>query len=258
MSRRPKLRSIGIAAAVVGRAPADVRPDHGLGESGRRPGRARASAAAGRRRLLEALQGHEREPRALRRAEAPAEPRAVGDRPAPQPGDGARAASSSTRANVDVYLHGIDWHTWGENVGLHAARRRRRCSRRSWTARPTASNILNRAFRHVAIGTVRVGRDALGHGLLLRLADRPTARPLPVEVLRADVVQELPELLDLFLLVAGDEDRGLRQHVLLREDRHRHPDGERDRVGGPRGDLEGVARCAAGGSWRRTCSRGAR
>ena len=73
-------------------------------------------------------------------------------------------------------------------------------------------------------------RDALGHGLLLRLIAADRRRLLPVEVFRPDVVQELPELLDLFLFVTGDEDRRLGQDILLREDRHRHPHGERDRV----------------------------
>ena len=54
---------------------------------------------------------------------------------------------------------------------------------------------------------------------------------LALEVLGVHLVQELPELLDLLLLVAvGDEDRGLGQHLLAREDRRVQPDRERDRV----------------------------
>jgi uncharacterized protein YkwD len=68
----------------------------------------------------------------------------------------AKAGELFHTTNVDVYLHGIDWHAWGENVGytpgdlpsiqtafMHSA--------------PHRENILNHAFRHVAIGTVRVG-----------------------------------------------------------------------------------------------------
>jgi uncharacterized protein YkwD len=53
------------------------------------------------------------------------------------------------------YLRGVDWRTWGENVGvsggtvadLHKAFMR---------SAPHRANILNRDFRHVAIGAVRV------------------------------------------------------------------------------------------------------
>ena len=68
----------------------------------------------------------------------------------------ARAGELFHTSDVDVYLHGIDWHAWGENVGytpgdvasiqtafMHSA--------------PHRENILSHSFRHVAIGTVRVG-----------------------------------------------------------------------------------------------------
>jgi uncharacterized protein YkwD len=54
-----------------------------------------------------------------------------------------------------VYLKGIKWHYWGENVGvtggtigdLEAA---------FMASSPHRHNILNRTFQHVAIGAVRV------------------------------------------------------------------------------------------------------
>ena len=44
----------------------------------------------------------------------------------------------------------------GRERRVHTAGTWRAWSRRSWTVRPTAANILNRAFRQVAIGSVRV------------------------------------------------------------------------------------------------------
>jgi uncharacterized protein YkwD len=67
----------------------------------------------------------------------------------------ARAGSLFHTADVGIYLHAIDWRTWGENVGytpgdvgsLHEA----------FMASPThRENILDDAFRNVAIGSVRV------------------------------------------------------------------------------------------------------
>lgn len=66
----------------------------------------------------------------------------------------ARAGDLFHTSNVDVYLQGIDWRAWGENIGytpggvtgLQTAFMR---------SPPHRENILNRAFRNVAIGTVR-------------------------------------------------------------------------------------------------------
>ena len=67
----------------------------------------------------------------------------------------ARAGSLFHTPDVGVYLRTIDWRTWGENVGytpgdvgsVQAA----------FMASPThREHILNDAFRHVAIGSVRV------------------------------------------------------------------------------------------------------
>ena len=67
----------------------------------------------------------------------------------------ARTGSLFHTPDVGIYLRAIDWRTWGENVGytpgdvgsVHTA----------FMASPThRSHILNGAFRHVAIGSVRV------------------------------------------------------------------------------------------------------
>ncbi len=73
----------------------------------------------------------------------------------------------------------------------------------------------------------------------------------PGEVLGADLVEELGELLDLALdgLLVGrlvvvllEQDAGLLQHAFLGEDRHRlrGAHGQRDGVGGARGDAGGA------------------
>ena len=67
----------------------------------------------------------------------------------------AQAGALFHTPDVGIYLRAIDWHTWGENVGytpgdvgsVQAA----------FMASPIhRENILNGAFRHVAIGAVRV------------------------------------------------------------------------------------------------------
>lgn len=60
-----------------------------------------------------------------------------------------------TNDPASYYLKGIDWHYWGENVGvtggsvgdLEAA---------FMASAPHRANILHTSFRHVAIGAVRV------------------------------------------------------------------------------------------------------
>ena len=58
-------------------------------------------------------------------------------------------------ANVEVYLHGIEWHIWGENVG-YTPGDVESIEQAFMGSPPHRENILNRAFRQVAIGTVRV------------------------------------------------------------------------------------------------------
>jgi uncharacterized protein YkwD len=57
--------------------------------------------------------------------------------------------------DVDLYLHGIAWHVWGENVG-YAPGDAQSLQQAFMNSPPHRENILNRAFRHVAIGAVRV------------------------------------------------------------------------------------------------------
>jgi uncharacterized protein YkwD len=67
----------------------------------------------------------------------------------------ARAGGLFHTTDVDVYLHGIDWHIWGENVG-YTPWDVASVQQAFMDSPPHRENILNRSFRHVAIGTVRV------------------------------------------------------------------------------------------------------
>ena len=67
----------------------------------------------------------------------------------------ARANSLFHTTDVDVYLDGIDWHTWGENVG-YTPGDVASIQQAFMDSPPHRENILNSAFRHVAIGAVRV------------------------------------------------------------------------------------------------------
>ena len=67
----------------------------------------------------------------------------------------AQADSLFHTTDADVYLHGIDWHVWGENVGYTPGDLA--SIQQAFMDSPMhRENILNRAFRHVAIGAVRV------------------------------------------------------------------------------------------------------
>jgi uncharacterized protein YkwD len=67
----------------------------------------------------------------------------------------ARSGELFHTADVDVYLHGIAWHTWGENVG-YTSQDVAAMQQAFMDSPPHRSNILNRAFREVAVGAVRV------------------------------------------------------------------------------------------------------
>jgi len=67
----------------------------------------------------------------------------------------ARADALFHTTDVGVYLHGIDWHMWGENVG-YTPGDVASVQQAFMDSAPHRENILNRSFRHVAIGTVRV------------------------------------------------------------------------------------------------------
>jgi len=68
----------------------------------------------------------------------------------------ARSGDLFHTGEVDVYLHGIAWHTWGENVG-YTPRDVVSLQQAFMDSPSHRANILNRAFRQVAIGSVRVG-----------------------------------------------------------------------------------------------------
>src|SRR5215207_8362488 len=80
----------------------------------------------------------------------------------------------------------------------------------------------------VGVSTMQAELPGAGRALLL------------LEVLGADFLQELPELLDLLLLllVLPDHDAGLPQDVLVGEDRDPQPDRQGDGVGRPRRHLQ--------------------
>ena len=67
----------------------------------------------------------------------------------------ARAGSLFHTLDVGIYLRSIDWRTWGENVGYTPGDVG--SVQEAFMASPThRENILDGAFRQVAIGAVRV------------------------------------------------------------------------------------------------------
>jgi uncharacterized protein YkwD len=58
-------------------------------------------------------------------------------------------------SDVGIYLHGISWHVWGENVG-YTPQDVASMEQAFMNSASHRENILNRAFREVAIGSVRV------------------------------------------------------------------------------------------------------
>jgi uncharacterized protein YkwD len=67
----------------------------------------------------------------------------------------ARSGELFHTADVDDYLHGVEWHTWGENVG-YTPQDVSSMETAFMNSPPHRVNILNRGFRSVAIGSVRV------------------------------------------------------------------------------------------------------
>ena len=61
----------------------------------------------------------------------------------------------TTSAEAAAHLQGIDWHIWGENVGF-TPQDVTSMQQAFMDSPPHRDNILNREFRQVAIGTVRV------------------------------------------------------------------------------------------------------
>ena len=67
----------------------------------------------------------------------------------------ARAGELFHTGDVDVYLDGISWQVWGENVGFTPGDVESMQDAFMKSA-PHRTNVLNRGFHHVAIGAVRV------------------------------------------------------------------------------------------------------
>jgi len=66
-----------------------------------------------------------------------------------------RAGELFHTGDVGVYLDGISWHAWGENVGFTPGSVES-MQGAFMKSPPHRTNVLNRGFRHVAIGAVRV------------------------------------------------------------------------------------------------------
>ena len=67
----------------------------------------------------------------------------------------ARGGELFHSGDVDVYLNGISWHTWGENVGFTPGGVKS-IQDAFMKSAPHRTNVLSRAFHRVAIGAVRV------------------------------------------------------------------------------------------------------
>jgi uncharacterized protein YkwD len=59
-------------------------------------------------------------------------------------------------SDVRVYLNGVDWHEWGENVG-YTPGTAESLQGAFMASQPHRHNLLNPSFRRVAIGSVRAG-----------------------------------------------------------------------------------------------------
>ncbi|MEA2551118.1 MAG: hypothetical protein QOE25_887 [Actinomycetota bacterium] len=57
-------------------------------------------------------------------------------------------------SNVSTYLRGVSWHAWGENVGYMRGGDVHILQKAFMHSPVHRENILNGAFRHVAVGTV--------------------------------------------------------------------------------------------------------
>ena len=154
MSRHPKLRSIGIVAVVAASLALALAPTtavaHPLGAStrARTPGdqvagdswRLFKATNQSRGRFDVAALRLNRELSVIARRHSMAM---------------ARNGELFHTADADVYLHGIAWRTWGENVG-YTSQDAGAMQEAFMDSPPHRGNILNRAFHQVAIGSVRV------------------------------------------------------------------------------------------------------
>jgi uncharacterized protein YkwD len=69
----------------------------------------------------------------------------------------AKRGSLFHTANVGKYLAGVSWHTWGENIGYTQTGNVSDLQKAFMQSPVHRENILNGAYRHVAIGTVERG-----------------------------------------------------------------------------------------------------
>lgn len=68
----------------------------------------------------------------------------------------ANAGTLFHTSNVQTYLSGVHWHAWGENVGMTSGSIAH-IERMFMHSAPHRNNILNHAFKHVAIGVYQHG-----------------------------------------------------------------------------------------------------
>jgi uncharacterized protein YkwD len=154
MSRPPKLRSIGIAATVsavflLTFAPATATAGP-LGEptGARHPRLAVSGESWELFRATNASRGRFDVPKLRLNRELSAVARRHSMAMA-------RGGELFHTSDVDIYLHGIAWRTWGENVG-YTPQDVASIQTAFMNSPPHRSNVLNRTFRQVAIGAVRV------------------------------------------------------------------------------------------------------
>jgi uncharacterized protein YkwD len=152
MSRPPKLRSIGIAAALSAVLALSLAPASAVAGPLGSPARtARLQVGGDSWRLFKATnesRGRFDVPklRLNRELSVIARRHSLAM---------ARSGELFHTTDVDVYLHGIAWHTWGENVG-YTPQDVESMEQAFMDSPPHRGNILNGAFREVAIGSVRV------------------------------------------------------------------------------------------------------
>lgn len=154
MSRRPKLRSIGISAAVSAALLLAFAPITASASPVGAPARhvPRVAAVGGDSWRLFKATNESRGRFDVPKLRLNRELSVIARRHSMAM---ARNGELFHTANVDVYLDGVVWHTWGENVG-YTPGDVDGLEQAFMDSPPHRGNILNREFRQVAIGTVRV------------------------------------------------------------------------------------------------------
>ncbi len=155
MSRRPKLRSFGIAATVsvvllLSLPPATVAASRlGAPSDARTPRLAVGGDAWQLFKATNVSRGRFDVPKLRLNRELSAVARR-------HSAAMARSGELFHTTDVNAYLNGIAWQSWGENVG-YTPRDITSMQQAFMDSPPHREHILNRAFSHVAIGSVRVG-----------------------------------------------------------------------------------------------------